>query len=254
MKIIGVIPARYESTRLPGKPLAEICGKPMIWWVYQQALKVKGLDDIVVAVDNDMVFDKCIELGINAVITNSEHPSHMHRLLEVANKISSDLYVCICGDEPLIEPNVIESIIPREKVDMNSIYVRGVRRILSDPVEAMDSGNIKIVVDKEGDALALSRTPIPYPYKFLNYTYYKTIGIECFNKLALEFYVKDENPRLTNIPLMNLPIKKNILICCINRQNRIIIPGGQDTIQPGDSVVVVLTNESLNDITDILVN
>lgn len=189
MKIIGVIPARYESTRLPGKPLAEICGKPMIWWVYQQALKVKGLDDIVVAVDNDMVFDKCIELGINAVITNSEHPSHMHRLLEVANKISSDLYVCICGDEPLIEPNVIESIIPREKVDMNSIYVRGVRRILSDPVEAMDSGNIKIVVDKEGDALALSRTPIPYPYKFLNYTYYKTIGIECFNKLALEFYV-----------------------------------------------------------------
>lgn len=71
---------------------------------------------------------------------------------------------------------------------------------------------------------------------------------------ALEFYVKDENPRLTNIPLMNLPIKKNILICCINRHNRIIIPGGQDTIQPGDSVVVVLTNESLNDITDILIN
>ncbi len=71
---------------------------------------------------------------------------------------------------------------------------------------------------------------------------------------ALEFYVKDENPKLTNIPLMNLPIKKNILICCINRQNRIIIPGGQDTIQPGDSVVVVLTNESLNDITDILMN
>lgn len=71
---------------------------------------------------------------------------------------------------------------------------------------------------------------------------------------ALEFFVKDENPKLTNIPLMNLPIKKNILICCINRQNRIIIPGGQDTIQPGDSVVVVLTNESLNDITDILMN
>lgn len=71
---------------------------------------------------------------------------------------------------------------------------------------------------------------------------------------ALEFYIKDENTKLTNIPLMNLPIKKNILICCINRQNRIIIPGGQDTIQPGDSVVVVLTNESLNDITDILMN
>lgn len=71
---------------------------------------------------------------------------------------------------------------------------------------------------------------------------------------ALEFLIKEENPRLTNIPLMNLPIKKNILVCCINRQNRIIIPGGQDVIQPGDSVVVVLTNERLHDITDILTN
>lgn len=69
---------------------------------------------------------------------------------------------------------------------------------------------------------------------------------------AVEFLIKNENPRITNIPLMNLPIKKNILVCCINRQNRIIIPGGQDTIQPGDSIVVVLTGERLNDITDIL--
>lgn len=71
---------------------------------------------------------------------------------------------------------------------------------------------------------------------------------------ALEFYIKEENPKLTNIPLLKLPIKKNILICCINRQNRIIIPGGQDVILPGDSVVVVLTEESINDITDILWN
>ncbi|MBQ9142849.1 MAG: Trk system potassium transporter TrkA, partial [Lachnospiraceae bacterium] len=71
---------------------------------------------------------------------------------------------------------------------------------------------------------------------------------------ALEFLIREENPRLTNIPLMNLPIKKNILICCINRHNQIIIPDGQDVIQPGDSVVVVLTNERLQDITDILMN
>ncbi len=71
---------------------------------------------------------------------------------------------------------------------------------------------------------------------------------------ALEFLIKEENPCITNIPLMNLPIKKNILVCCINRHNRIIIPGGQDTIMPGDSVVIVLTNERIHDITDILVN
>lgn len=71
---------------------------------------------------------------------------------------------------------------------------------------------------------------------------------------ALEFYIKEDNPLITNIPLLKLPIKKNILICCINRNNKIIIPGGQDVLQPGDSVVVVLTNERLNDITDILWN
>ena len=71
---------------------------------------------------------------------------------------------------------------------------------------------------------------------------------------ALEFYIKEENPKLTNIPLLKLPIKKNILICCISRQNKIIIPGGQDVIMPGDSVVVVLTGESIHDITDILWN
>ncbi len=71
---------------------------------------------------------------------------------------------------------------------------------------------------------------------------------------ALEFYIKEENPKITNIPLLKLPIKKNILVCCINRQNKIIIPGGQDVILPGDSVVVVLTEESINDITDILWN
>ena len=71
---------------------------------------------------------------------------------------------------------------------------------------------------------------------------------------ALEFLIKNDDPRITNIPLMNLPIKKNILVCCINRQNRIIIPGGQDVLQPGDSVVVVLTGERLQDISDILMN
>ena len=71
---------------------------------------------------------------------------------------------------------------------------------------------------------------------------------------ALEFLIKEEDPKITNIPLMDLPIKKNILVCCINRQNSIIIPGGHDVLQPGDSVVVVMTGERLQDISDILMN
>lgn len=192
MRIIGIIPARYESSRLPGKPLSDIMGKPMIWWVYNQAKKVQLLDEVVVAVDHDKVMNKCTELGINAVMTNSNHPSHVHRIHEVSNMIFSDFYVCICGDEPLIEPEVIEKIVPLKKVDENEIYVGGMRRVLKNPVETIDSGNIKIIVDKDEYGLALSRTPIPYPYKTLQFDYYKTIGIECFNKNALNFYVNSE--------------------------------------------------------------
>lgn len=189
MKVIGVIPARYASSRFPGKPLADICGKPMIWWVYYQAKKVNDLSDIVVAVDNQAVYDECRRWDIPCIETSSEHPTHMHRLLEVAQKYPADVYVCICGDEPLIEPEVIQAIIPQANEELPPILVRGIYRELSSPTETMDSGNIKIIVDEQGQALALSRTAIPNPYKTIEFAYHKTIGIECFNKAALEFYV-----------------------------------------------------------------
>lgn len=192
MNIVGIIPARYQSSRLPGKPLADICGKPMIWWVYQQAKKVIGLREIFVAADDKKVYDICEQLNIPYIETSSDHPSHVHRLLEVSEKKPADAYVCICGDEPLIEPEVIQAVIPCDDEVLDPIIVRGVYRELTSPTEALDPGNIKIIVDKEGRALALSRTPIPTPYKTIDFSYLKTIGIECFNKAALEFYVNTD--------------------------------------------------------------
>lgn len=189
MKTIGVIPARYQSSRLPGKPLADICGKPMIWWVYQQAKKVKGLTEIFIAADNPAIYEECSRLGIPYVETSPDHPSHVHRLLEVATSRHADAYVCICGDEPLIEPEVIQAIVPDRDDNLPQYLVRGVYRKLTSPTETIDPGNIKIIVDKDGWALAFSRTPIPTPYKTIDFEYHKTIGIECFNKAALEFYV-----------------------------------------------------------------
>lgn len=186
MRVIGVIPARYASSRLFAKPLVDICGKPMIWWVYQQAKKVKGLDEVYVATDNKLIEDICKQYEMNVLMTSDEHPSHVDRVNEFSNYIEADAYIVICGDEPLIEPEVIEAVIPNDIKD--GYLIRGVMRELIDPAETIDSSNIKIITNSNGQCLSLSRTPIPYPYKTIQFKYKKTIGIECFNKKALEFY------------------------------------------------------------------
>ena len=111
MKIIGVIPARYQSSRFPGKPLAEILGKPMIWWVYQQASKVQSIEGLFVATDSDKIYDACKTYDIPVIMTKDTHPTGTDRLGEIAEKTDADFYINIQGDEPMIEPEVIQSIV-----------------------------------------------------------------------------------------------------------------------------------------------
>jgi len=187
MKIIGVIPARYNSSRLVGKPLADICGKPMVWWVYQQAMKVNKIDEVYVATDDTRIKQKCDELNIPVVMTNENHPTHINRIHEFSNNVFADLYVVICGDEPLISSEIIEKVIPEDTDDQ--YIVRALMREFNEPTEVMDPGNIKIVANSEGDCLYLSRSPIPFPYKTILYKYHKIVGVECYNKAALDFFV-----------------------------------------------------------------
>ena len=113
MKIVGIIPARYKSSRFPGKPLADICGKPMIWWVYQQAKKVPEFTAVYVATENSQIEEVCKKLGMNVILTADTHPTGTDRIGEVAQKIKADLYVNIQGDEPMIEPEVIrQAVLP----------------------------------------------------------------------------------------------------------------------------------------------
>ena len=93
MKIVGVIPARYASSRFPGKPLADICGRPMIWWVYQQAIKAQGISEVYVATDDDRILEVCNNLGINVIMTEIYHGSSTERLNEVAHKIKG--FICL---------------------------------------------------------------------------------------------------------------------------------------------------------------
>lgn len=194
MKIIAVIPARYKSTRFPGKPLADICGKPMVWWVYQQVKKVKEISDVYVATDDERIAQVCIENDIKHIMTSDNHATSTERLYEVAQKINADLYICINGDEPLIEPDVIRAIIPAERPD--DFYVGNLMTIIHDPVEAIDFTNIKVVTGENGNALFMSRNPIPYPKSSMKYNYYKHVGVLIYTLSALKFFV--ETPKGKN--------------------------------------------------------
>jgi 3-deoxy-manno-octulosonate cytidylyltransferase (CMP-KDO synthetase) len=187
MKILGIIPARYASSRLPGKPLADIEGKPMVWWVYNQVIKVKQFESVFVATDDKRIADYCVENDIPYVMTSSACPNHIHRIWEVSNQIEADYYVSVNGDEPLIEPANIIQALPEKAVN-DSPYFGSVYRKLTDPAETMDLANVKIVLDKNNDCLYQSRTPIPYPKGSILFEYKKAIGIECFNKKALDAF------------------------------------------------------------------
>ena len=188
MKIVGVIPARYESSRFPGKPLADICGKPMIWWVYRQVQKVKEIDEVYVATDDVRIVNVCKSYNFNFIITKQSHPDHISRVHEVSQKINAELYLCINGDEPLIEAASIKEVIDNAIKNKDNFFT-GAYRYLTDPAETLDPANIKIITNKDARCIYLSRNPIPFPKNSLDFKYKKYMGIECFSKAALDFFV-----------------------------------------------------------------
>lgn len=186
MKIIGVIPARYASSRFPGKPLADICGRPMIWWVYQQVKNVKEIDEVYVATDDDRIRISCKENGMSVVMTSDSCPTHLERLYEVSQQIDADFYINVNGDEPLIDAHCIEKMIPSD-IDPDSSYFANGMMILDNPIDAIDSSKIKIAVDMLGYGMYMARSPIPFPKGRGDYQMKKFVGVQCFTKKALQF-------------------------------------------------------------------
>ena len=189
MRVIAVIPARYSSSRFPGKPLVDLCGKPMIWWVYNQVKKVGTIDEVYVATDDERIAKACDSLSIKYVMTRSDHGTSTERVYEVAQKVQSDLYVVINGDEPLIDPDIIQAIIPNKK-PAGDFYVSNLMTEIKSPVEAVDFTNIKVVTDEDLNALFFSRSPIPYPKSSIDYKYYKHVGVLIYDINALKFFAK----------------------------------------------------------------
>lgn len=188
MKIIGIIPARYGSTRFPGKPLADICGRPMIWWVYTQAKKTTKLSEVIVATDDSRIADICTRYSIPYIMTAVSHATVTSRIHEVATRMKADLYLVINGDEPLISKDVIEAVIP-DNFNKDDYYIGNLMTKIKSAPEVVDFTNIKVVIDVNSNAMFMSRSPIPYPKASIEYSYYKHLGIIIYNMRALEFYV-----------------------------------------------------------------
>ena len=196
MKAIGVIPARYGSIRFHGKPLADIHGKPMIWWVYQQAKKVTAFTEVYVATDDKRIQSVCVDLCIPVIMTCDTHSTMSSRIHEVSEKVNADVYVVVNGDEPLISPEVIRAVIPQS---LEGFYASNLMAAIKDPVEVVDFTNIKVVFGSDMNALYMTRSPVPYPKSTLDFKYYKHLGVIAYSKEALNFYVNTEKGHNENI-------------------------------------------------------
>ena len=187
MKTIAVIPARYQSSRLPGKPLADILGKPMIWWVYQEAKKCPKLADVVVACDDERIAAACREYGMNYLMTSPDHDTPTGRIWEVSTKVDADLYLQLMGDEPLVDPAAFDLILPDTLPD-DACYVAVLTNVMQHPADVVDFSNQKVVTNAAREVLMISRSPIPYPKGTLDFDYEKVTGIQLYSKQALQFY------------------------------------------------------------------
>ena len=195
-KSIGIIPARYGSTRFPGKPLADILGKPMIQWTYENAKKSRSLDDIYVATDDQRMMGVVGDFGGKAILTSPHHQSGTDRCMEVVEKLNyrPEIIINIQGDEPLIKPKMIDQL--HAVINKNDHPLATLIQKINHQEILLDPNRVKVVVDKLGKALLFSRTAIPFvknvkPDHWLaNHHFYKHVGIYAYRYEALNSITK----------------------------------------------------------------
>jgi 3-deoxy-manno-octulosonate cytidylyltransferase (CMP-KDO synthetase) len=192
MKTLGIIPARFGSTRFPGKPLADIFGMPMILRVVEQAEKANALSDVVVATDDERIASAVRAAGKNVVMTSSNHPSGTDRCLEALTILGkeADAVINIQGDEPYVKPEQIDQLaelISREESDIATLCVQ-----IEDPSWLSDPNKVKLVSDEQGNAMYFSRQAIPFikdlPMKqwLSAHAYFKHLGLYAYKSTVLK--------------------------------------------------------------------
>ncbi len=191
MKIGCVIPARFGSTRLPGKPLADIAGKPMIQRVYERVTNAKKPEVLIVATDDQRVYDAVQSFGGTVVMTDANHPTGTDRLAEVAQQYTDlDVIINVQGDEPMIDANLIDQLAELFESD-DALQMATVATPLLEE-EYDEPSAVKVILNKRNDAMYFSRSLIPYPrHDFVN-TPLKHIGIYAYRRQFLLDYAKME--------------------------------------------------------------
>ncbi|MBQ7454331.1 MAG: 3-deoxy-manno-octulosonate cytidylyltransferase, partial [Selenomonadaceae bacterium] len=185
-------PARYSSTRLPGKPLKNICGVPMICRVWQRASRAKSVAEVIVATDDERILQAVEKNSGRAMMTRADHKTGTDRLAEVAEKFpNADVVVNVQGDEPLIEPALIDELVAQFVADEN-LQMATVATELTDAEEMNNPNNVKVILDRYNNALYFSRSLIPYPRNAGKSKIFKHIGIYAYRRNFLLAYAKME--------------------------------------------------------------
>jgi 3-deoxy-manno-octulosonate cytidylyltransferase (CMP-KDO synthetase) len=197
---VAVIPARYQSSRLPGKPLADIGGRPMIEHVYRRAADAPSVDRVIVATDDERIARAVAGFGGEARMTRHDHASGSDRLAEVAADLCCDVIVNVQGDEPLLPPGMIEEAIAPLRED-DAVSIATLRRRITDPREFADPNVVKVVVDRRDFALYFSRHAIPYDRRTAGLRpcatgVYKHIGLYVYRREALLAFARLERAPL----------------------------------------------------------
>ena len=190
MKIIAIIPCRYNSKRFPGKSLALIKKYPMMWHVYHQALKSKYIQKTYIATDDKRICKKCKELNLNFIMTKKTHLNGTDRIAECAKKIYSDIYVNVQGDEPLIDPTTIDKVVKNLIYNKNKkVLATNAYHVITNNKDIEDKNIIKTIIDNNNNALAFSRNAIPFT-KNKNHKFYRQIGLYAFTKKGISLFSK----------------------------------------------------------------
>jgi len=193
-RVAIVIPARYGSTRLPGKPLADIAGKPMVQHVYERAQQVTNAHIVVVATDDERVAKAVHAFGGKCVMTSPDHPSGTDRLAEVMGEVEADIYINLQGDEPLVRPTDIEALAAGMLAD-TSVNVGTLCHPI-DNHEASNPNTVKVVLAANGNALYFSRSPIPYARDDEAAKYLKHVGVYAYRRSVLAEYADLPQPMM----------------------------------------------------------
>lgn len=193
MSVLAILPARYGSTRFPGKPLTPIAGKPMIQHVWERTCTAKHVDAVVVATDDERIREACLAFGAEVEMTRGDHPTGTDRLAEVAERRDHDVIVNVQGDEPLIEGFVVdaavEALTKDDRAAMSTIVHRAAPEAYHDP------NRVKVVLDSSGFALYFSRAAIPYRRKDTGIAPLQHVGLYVYRRdFLLEIVKLDRSP------------------------------------------------------------